>query len=550
MLCRVSATATLASESARGERLMPSVERINEHLERAWRAQGLTASRPASDGQWCRRVFLDVIGRIPTVDELQGYLALRGPDRRAVLVNKLTGAAYQQDYLRNWTTIWTNRLIGRTGGTKRRSLISRDGLQHYLRMCLVENKPYDQMVYELITATGGTQPGDKDFNGATNFLAMKIGDKAVQATSQTARLFLGIRVECTQCHNHPFNTWKQNQFWELNAFFRQARALRSYDGRDLASVRLIDQDFPGEGGNAGEAEIYYELRNGRVAVAYPTFVDGTSLVEVLGGGRGNSGYVSDVNRRRELAKLVVKSDALERSLVNFMWSYFFGFGFTKPVDDMGPHNPPSHPELLSDLSADFRASGFDLRQLIRWITLSDAYSLSSRSRAGNRDDAPLRGTRPMFSRFYLRQMQPEQLYASLMVATDARGAASLSGGGDGARRQWLRQFASSLDTDDDAETTTFDGTIPQILMMMNGKLVRRATRAAPGRFLYEVAADGSLSRREQIERLYLAALARRPTTREVREANRLLASHGGDITAALEDIWWALLNCNEFILNH
>ncbi len=529
---------------------MPSVERINEHLERGWQARGLAASPPASDGQWCRRVFLDLIGRVPTIDELEAFMALRNPDRREALVEKLTGAEFQQDYVRNWTTVWTNRLIGRTGGSERRTLTSRDGLHHYLRTCLLENKPYDEMAYELITATGGTQPGDEDFNGATNFLAMKVGGKAVQATAHTARLFLGIRVECTQCHNHPFNTWKQNRFWELNAFFRQARALRSYEGRDIASVRLIDQDFPGEGGDPAEADIYYELRNGRVAVAFPTFVDGTSLTDILGTGSGNSGYVRDVNRRRELARLMVKSHALERSLVNFMWSYFFGFGFTTPVDDMGPHNPPSHSDLLAVLSADFRASGFDLRQLMRWMTLSDAYALSSRSTARNQDDDPSRGSRPMFSRFYLRQMQPEQLYASLIVATDARGAEALAGAGDDAQRRWLQQFASSLDTDDNAETTTFDGTIPQILMMMNGELVRGATRARPGGFLSEVANNGALSRRQKISRLYLAALARRPTTPEIRGANQLLASHRGNVTAALQDIWWALLNCNEFILNH
>ena len=102
-------------------------------------------------------------------------------------------------------------------------------MQAYVAGCVRENRPYDQFVYGLITATGATTPTSEDFNGATNFLAMKLSDNAVQATARTAQLFLGMQVQCTQCHNHPFNEWKQNQFWQLNAFFRQARSLRRFD---------------------------------------------------------------------------------------------------------------------------------------------------------------------------------------------------------------------------------------------------------------------------------------------------------------------------------
>ena len=132
---------------------------------------------------------------------------------------------------RNWTTIWTNLLIGRTGGMERRSLVDRAGMQQYLREAFQYNKPYDELAQELITATGSCRPGDEDFNGAANFLVDKMDEGGVQATAKTSQIFLGMAVQCTQCHNHPFNEYKQNQFWELNAFFRQTRRRADRGGR-------------------------------------------------------------------------------------------------------------------------------------------------------------------------------------------------------------------------------------------------------------------------------------------------------------------------------
>jgi hypothetical protein len=325
---------------------VPQVKRINEEIRRVWADHKLSPSPQATDGEWCRRVYLDILGRVPSVQELRDFLTSKGGDRRAKLVNKLLyddsfeDGLYLNDYARNWTTIWTNLLIGRNGGMERRTLINREGMQKYLRDSFARNKTYDQMVYDLVTATGNTKPGEKDFNGATNFLVMKLDESAAQATAQTAKLFLGLQVQCTQCHNHPFNEWKQQKFWEFNAFFRQTRALRNFEGgsRDVDSVTLVNQDFGGEGSGGGspsEAIIYYELRNGLLQSAFPVFVDGTEI--------GKSGYVQDCDRRTELGKLIVASPFLEKTIVNRMWQHFLGYGFTKPVDDLGPHNTPTWP---------------------------------------------------------------------------------------------------------------------------------------------------------------------------------------------------------------
>jgi hypothetical protein len=562
------------------------VARVDELVRKGWQDHQLRPSSAATDGEWCRRVTLDLIGRIPTVAELDDFVRSRTAGKRQLLVDRLLGDAYREEFARNWTTVWTNLLIGRTGGTERRSLTSRQGLETYLSGAFLANKPYDELVRELVTATGDAQPGADDFNGAVNFLVEKLADDGVQATAKTSQLFLGMSVQCTQCHNHPFNDYRQNQFWELNAFFRQARVEREEMANDAMrrQAALVDANFAGEGKTLGDSrdEIYlemrdgklvdrdraeleaaptfYELRNGQVAAAFPVFVDGTRLVDVLaeqGNELGNSGRMTQVDRREELAKLIERSPQLEAAAVNRMWAHFFGYGFTTPVDDMGPHNGASHPELLEELATQFRASGFDQRRLMRWIVLSEAYGLSSQTTGnatteganGNAKDDPLLGKPPRFSHFYVRQMQPEQLYESLLAATKAD--AGLKGFDREAMKvQWLAQMNTAVGNDEGSESTTFNGSIPQALMMMNGDLVRRACATDADGFLARVATNAELSDREKIRYLYRAALARMPGDDETRVCNELLASRGGDVVNTLQDVWWALLNSGEFILVH
>lgn len=531
---------------------LTEVRLINEAVARGWADRELVPSKAATDGEWCRRVYLDVVGRVPTVEELETYLADRHRDRRARLVDRLLGEEYSDDYVRNWTTIWSNLLIGRTGGAERRSLVSRAGMQQYLREAFAYNKPYHELANELITATGSCRPGSEDFNGAANFLADKLDEGAVLATAKTSQIFLGMAVQCTQCHNHPFNDHKQNQFWELNAFFRQAAVERVEYGEDDYSGRVVNRDFSGETGDIDKADIFYELRNGKMKVAYPVFVDGTALAALFaerGTDFGDRGRLADVNRREELARLILASREFDRAIVNRLWGHFLGYGFTKPVDDIGPHNVPSHPELLDQLGTAFRNSGFDLKQLMRWIVLSEPYHLSSQMSGRNEADDPALGARPMFSRFYLRQMEAEQLYESLLVVTAADRTLSARER-EAMKERWLRQFTTAFGTDENDEATTFNGSIPQALALMNGDLVRRATGNEPGSMLARVAGDTQRDNAEKIRYLYLAALSRLPTRQELAISNELLLAREGNVGAALQDIWWALLNTNEFILNH
>ena len=526
--------------------VVPQVAFIDSQMEAAWADANIKPAEQAADLEWCRRVYLDLIGRIPTVDEVLQYKNDSSHNKQSVLVDRLLGKEYTREYAKHWANVWTTILIGRDADNR---MIDRDGMRKYLQAAWEINIPYDQFVEELLTATGdnATREDASLFNGATNFLSGKLADGGLQATAKTAQIFLGLQVQCTQCHNHPFNSGvKQNQFWELNAFFRQTRALRRFDGgRRVAWIELVDEDFAGQGGDPDEAEIFYELRNGLVKVAYPVFVDGTEISRSgLLPGLLEDGTTYGVNRRRELASLIRSNPLFPKAVVNRVWAYFLGYGFTTPIDDFGAHNPPTHPALLEGLAQRFTEYSYDLKSLMRWIVLSKPYSLTSRMKAESTADAPDSGEQPHFSRFYVRQMQPEQLYDSLLVATKADRSESA-----GRQDRWLSQFVIAFGTDEGDSSTTFNGTIPQILMLFNGDLIQSATSLDQDGFLDQIVM-ANRTNREKINALYVAALARWPSSSEVRYANHLLLARKGQVKEALQDVWWALLNSNEFILNH
>jgi hypothetical protein len=228
--------------------------------------------------------------------------------------------------------------------------------------------------------------------------------------------------------------------------------------------------------------------------------------------------------------------------VNRMWGHFFGYGFTKPVDDMGPHNPVSHPELLDRLGKEFASRGHNLKELIKWITLSEAYGLSSKSTPRNKKDDPSVGEKPKFSHFYLRQMQAEELYESLLAATKAASEGSAEEQ-QAKKDAWLRQFTVTFGNDEGDEATTFNGTIPQVLMMMNGDLTKTALAS---NFMKQLTA-GKGTLKEKVDYLYMATLSRKPTSQEAAVA---LSAREVTPGGVLQDVFWSLLNSNEFIFNH
>jgi len=522
--------------AATGAPEVPLGEFIDQQIRQGWSDNEIQASPVAGDEEWVRRVYLDLVGRIPTLTEAREFLADKNPRKRAILVDALLE---NEDYVRNFTTIWTNNSIGR-GAPQR---VSRMGMEKFYREAFAKNRPWNEIVVDILTASGHYEE-----NGAVNYILaqMQMPDDAVQLTAMTTRLFLGLQVQCTQCHNHPFNKWQQDQFWEFNSFFRQVdkrdhRKLDPKTGRQVDDYsEVVWKEFTGP--------VYYEKRSGMMQVAFPRF-QGHEVDPGVG-----------VDRRAELAKLITEPAGTEpaggepaqlaQAMVNRTWSHFFGYGFTRPVDDMGPHNPASHPELLKRLAREFVAANYDVKHLVRWIVSTEAYQLSSQHGDKNKIDDPAAGEMPLFSHMYLKSMQAEQLYDSLIVASNAH----QSGNGtwsaqEEQRRRWMQQFVVAFDNDENDESTTFNGTIPQALMMMNSELIDKACSVERGSFLFEqMSSPGGDP--QKINDLYLAALTRKPTKAELTKMQKALARYGATKLNGYQDMFWALLNSNEFIFIH
>lgn len=510
-------------KAAGGAKTPGRADFIDRLLEASWKSAGIKPARMATDEEYLRRAYLDLLGRIPSVQEARAFLSTREPDRREKLVDYLLEHV---DYPKNFATQWTVLLIGR--GNQGR-MVNREALTGWLRKQFSANRPWNEIAYDLVTATGSNRE-----NGAVNYVLAHMESDSVSLTSRTTRLFLGQQIQCTQCHDHPSNEWKQNDFWGINAFFKGIRAenktaagptgTEAYDHTELS-------DRP------TDAFVQFDRRNGLVGIAFPKFLDGRKISQG-----------TDVIRRIELGKFIgdPKNDDVARAFANRMWAHFMGRGFVNPVDDLGPHNPPSHPQLLGELAAKFRAEGYDVKQLIRWIMASRPYQASSvRLKGAEKEEGA-------FDSMTLRPMSPEQLFDSLLTATQAHRAGNEEGS-DRRRDTWLRQFLFTFGNDEGEEVTSFQGTIPQALMMMNGELMQDALSGKPGSFLAEcVEAAGKQSRAPaayMVDQIYLAALSRHPTPREVQQAGHQVESYP-DTLCVLQDLFWALLNSNEFILIH
>ena len=496
---------------------------IDRLLESSWKKAGVSLGKVATEEEYLRRSYLDLLGRIPTVQEANAYLQTKETDKREKLVDFLLEHA---DYPKNLATQWTILLVGR-GNQGRR--VDRGALASWLRKQFAANRPWNDVVFDLVTAAGSNKQ-----NGAVNYILAHLEFDAVPLTSRTTRLFLGQQIQCTQCHDHPSNEWKQGDFWGINAFFK---GLKREDKTAVNDTGLEAYDHTEVTDEPSDAYVRFEKRNGLVGIAFPRFLNGQKISQG-----------TDVIRRTELGKLIVdpKNELLSCACVNRIWAHFMGRGFVNPVDDLGPHNLPSNPELLEELGHEFRESRYDLKQLIRWIMASRAYQASSVKGKGVEKEEGL------FNYMQLRPMSPEQLFDSLLTATNADRA----GNGiqsDQKRDAWLRQFLFAFGNDEGEETTTFQGTIPQSLMMMNGELLRDALSGKPGSFLAGCIEQAQRQSRSpevyMVNQIYLAALSRYPTRKEFQQAGHYLASYP-DSLQVLQDLFWALLNSNEFILIH
>jgi hypothetical protein len=509
----------------RTEEVRALAARIDKHLAAGWSAAGVEPAPLADDAEFLRRVTLDVAGRIPSVAEARAFFQDRAPDKRLRLVERLLASPR---YVTHWVNIWRALLLPETSASLQARFLT-PGFETWLREQFAKNAGYDAMVRELLTAPIDANSPRFAFNRtlSSNPLAYFVAkdSRPENLAAATARVFLGIRLECAQCHDHPFAEWKRDQFWSLAAFYSGIRN-------------------QGEGDFTSPAQEIADRREmsipGTERVVQARFPDGSEPT-----------WEYRISTRRTLANWITspQNPYFARATVNRMWYQLFGRGIVEPVDEMvGAESAASHPELLNELAAAFVARSFDLKFLIRAITASRAYQLTSASTQPSQDDPRL------FARMPLRGLTAEQLLDSLAQATGHRDNVArdprILGGPNSGRDELLSKFTEQHD-----RPTEFQTTILQALALMNGRLIADQTALERSDLLAAILDSPFLDTAAQVETLYLATLARQPRPKELERALRFLENSDSENREnvrkqALADVFWALLNSGEFLLNH
>jgi hypothetical protein len=507
------AAAVLLLSAAAGAAAPPPVRdaralsaRIDELIAARLAKEGVPPAAPADDAEFFRRLSLDLNGRIPSVAQLTDFLDDDRPDRRRLWIDELiTGRENAALYANHFANVWRRRLLAQTPPQPAGVVVPLEG---WLRK--QANTPYDRFVRGVLTdpeAAGFFQASDS---------------KAEALAGRTTRLFLGVRLECAECHDDRSGAgWTRRQFWEFAAFFA---GLRNPERPADAGLALRPAEQP-----AGPARI----RLGETK----TWVE----ARFLNGGRPD--WKRAVAPRALLAEWITAADNpwFARAAVNRVWQYFFGVGLVEPVDGFGvDDNPPSHPELLDELAYQFAAHDFDVPYLVRAITGSRTYQRTSRlTHAGQKDPR-------LFARAAVRGLSAEQLLDSVLTATGCSPVAAPPAapfGGDTPREEFLATFA-----DPAGEPSEARASVRQALAMMNGKFIDEVTSPKKSATLAAVVGSRTRPAARQVEELYLALLSRRPRPDEL--ARLVRYAEAGDRPRALRDILWALLNSTEFILNH
>jgi hypothetical protein len=538
--------------------LSEMVSTINKLSEAKWKENKVVPSRYADDYEFIRRASLDIIGRIAKPEEIQEYRSWPAEKRRSMLINKLLDS---DEYPRHWSNLWANWLLSRAGVFGRGKY--HESLAVWLEDQFGQNKPYSSIVKSLLTASGANDDTEKG-GAASNFILAHVGENVppahrgeegqfqmVPLTSRITRVFLGTQVQCAQCHDHPFySNIKQEHFWGVNAFLRQVvreGQPPQMGNRMMAYSKLSLKD---DENVAKEALVYFEKRNGVILTAKAEFLPNG---EEKHGAQLPAG-MNGVQRREKLAEFIIDHPQFPKAITNRMWGVFFGRGFVNPIDDFNDQNQPSNPELLDELSSRFKHYNYDCKKMIRWICNSNPYNLSCVANKTN--DKP--ENEALFSRMIMKAMSPEQLFESLMVATKAEAAESKTAKNT-LKDKWLGALISNFG-DDEGNEVNFNGTVVQALLMMNGKDINDAiARKDKGTVALAVEAGTRVrSEKAAINYMFLTALNREPTKKEMdaivpqfRLLNqKIWMNDYKNPNRRYEDLFWALLNSNEFILNH
>jgi hypothetical protein len=489
---------------------------------------GVPPSPICDDATFLRRVSLDIAGRLPTLEETEAFARSKEPNKRDLAVEALLNSPDYADYFANkWTALLKNKR------DEAADITANFAFHAWMRDSLLANKKYDEIVRQILAATGTIVA-----NPAVAWY--KRVKEPNQQLEDVAQLFLGVRMQCAQCHHHPFERWSQHDYYSLSAFFSQI-------GRKPTAI-------------AGEDLIFHKR-----GVAQTENKKTREMVKPAPLGQPTLDIAPDEDPRLRLADWMSdKSNPFfAKSLVNRYWKHFFKRGLIEPEDDIRDTNPPTNPELLDALARHFIESGYDLKAVVRAITQSHTYQLSAMPNEHNGVD------RQNFSHFYPKRLQAEVLLDAIDQVTGTKSdfadlpagtrAISLPDNSYNRASAFLKVFGRPEGASVCECERVQSSSLAQSLHLMNAADVKGKLTATGGRA--EMLAKAEQPEPKRIRELYLAAFAREPTAEEVRIAESHLARPGTDAQGkpldsqrskklAYEDLLWALINTKEFLYNH
>jgi hypothetical protein len=500
---------------------LPQNNYIDRLIDSKLQRLKIQPSAPVDDATFLRRVSEDLTGQLPTSEEARAFLADPAPSRikRSRAIDNLMA---RKSYVDHWTLKWGDLLQN-----NRKYLGDKAAweFREWIRESVAHNKPYDEFVREMLTARGSTNE-----NPATNYF--RVTRDAKPTMEKTTQVFLGVRMVCTQCHDHPFERWTQNQYYEMTSFFSTVGLRPGFEsGEEIVFDKRDD----------------YDVRHPKDdRVMKPKFLVAATTASIA-----PTPLPDGTDRRKAFAEWITSKDNpfFAKSMANRMWSYFFGKGIIDPVDDIRASNPPSNEALLDALTKDFKDSGYDLRHLVKTIVNSRAYQASIATNEWNATDST------NFSHAIPRRLNAEQLMDALTQATGVRPEfpevpadtkaeefVDPHVGKDGFLDLFGRPQRESAC---ECERKT-DLSLPQALNLVNGRTISDAIADPSGRIAKAIISG--LSDKALLDELYLATLSRTPTASERDQGSTYL--HGGDSRAArAQDLLWALVNSKAFLYN-
>lgn len=490
---------------------VPEFNYVDKHLHEKFRKLRIIPSDLCSDEEFLRRVSLDIAGVLPTAEDYQRFVTSSDPEKRPKLVDELLD---RKEFVELWVMKWAELLMIRTT----QQIAYKPMLRYYnwLQERLANNVPINQMVQELLGASGGTFS-----NAATNYYQMETDP--LKVSENVAQVFMGMRIQCAQCHNHPFDRWTMDDYYSFSAFFSQIGRKTAEDPRETIIF------------NSGSGEVKHAVGGRNMA---PKFLGG-DVPDVAG-----------KDRRVVMAQWLTSSENpyFSTNVVNIVWNHFFGKGIINDVDDVRVSNPPVNAELLDALATSFTESGYDFKKLVRDICNSRAYQLSTKTNETNESD-----TRN-FSHASLRRIRSEILLDAITQVTDTKnkfeglplGARAVQIANGNTSNYFLTTFGRATRETVCGCEVKVEPNLSQALHLLNGETV--ASKIAGGKLIETRLAEGVEPMRI-IEELYIRCLTRKPTDAEAEKIGAAINA-AADKRIVLEDTFWALLNSREFVFNH